>query len=172
MCDRGFGGRMATLADLIAGLSTTPPASDSATAPDGLVIVTGMDARLDPLGLFGLSPGGAQVVRNAGAMVSEDVLRSLVLAEQMSGARRVAVVGVKGSFVEGVKAARMRDMMTEKTQHVVQSPMFLYGYDEVVASVQRQVQRVQGHPWLSLEEVAGFVWDPETGTLELVAPPA
>lgn len=58
-----------------------------------LVIVTCMDARIDPLGILGLSLGDANVVRNAGATVSDDVLRSLHAAESLLGVVRAVLIG-------------------------------------------------------------------------------
>ena len=58
-----------------------------------LAIVTCMDARIDPLGVLGLSLGDANVIRNAGATVSDDVLRSLHAAESLLGVVRAALIG-------------------------------------------------------------------------------
>jgi carbonic anhydrase len=58
-----------------------------------LAIVTCMDARLDPLGMLGLSLGDANVIRNAGATVSDDVLRSLGAAVERLGVARVVLIG-------------------------------------------------------------------------------
>jgi len=58
-----------------------------------LVIVTCMDARVDPLAALGLSLGDANVIRNAGAMVSDDVLRSLRLSHSVLGVRRALLIG-------------------------------------------------------------------------------
>jgi hypothetical protein len=58
-----------------------------------LVIVTCMDARIDPLAVLGLRLGDANVIRNAGATVSDDVLRSLHAAESVLGVRRAVLMG-------------------------------------------------------------------------------
>lgn len=55
------------------------------TAARGLAVVTCMDSRIDPLGLLGLRPGDAKILRNAGARVTDDVLRTLVLAVYLLG---------------------------------------------------------------------------------------
>jgi carbonic anhydrase len=77
------------------------PAVEPAAAPvpvqtepaRGLAIVTCMDARIDPLGILGLSLGDANVIRNAGATVSDDVLRSLHAAESLLGVVRAVLIG-------------------------------------------------------------------------------
>ena len=53
-------------------------------AARGLAIVTCMDSRIDPLRVVGMAPGDAKILRNAGARVTEDVLRTLVLADRKS----------------------------------------------------------------------------------------
>jgi len=58
-----------------------------------LVVITCMDARVDPLGALGLSLGEAHVIRNAGATISDDVLRSLNVSESMLGTRRAVLMG-------------------------------------------------------------------------------
>jgi carbonic anhydrase len=82
-----------------------PPAPPPAAAPEparpaalpkrparGLAVLTCMDCRIDPLGALGLSLGDAVVLRNAGATVSDDVLRSLAMAHEALGVRAVHVI--------------------------------------------------------------------------------
>src|SRR5687768_1197660 len=63
-----------------------------ATAAKGLAILTCMDSRIDPLGMLGLRPGDAKILRNAGARVTDDVLRTLVLAHHLLGVDRAMVI--------------------------------------------------------------------------------
>jgi carbonic anhydrase len=62
------------------------------TAVKGLAIVTCMDSRIDPLRIVGMHAGDAKILRNAGARVTEDVLRTLVLATHLLGVNRVLVM--------------------------------------------------------------------------------
>ncbi len=62
------------------------------TAAKGLAVLTCIDSRIDPLAMLGLSPGDAKILRNAGARVTGDTLRSLVLAANLLGVTRVCVV--------------------------------------------------------------------------------
>ena len=59
----------------------------------GLAVVTCMDCRIDPLAVLGLSLGDAVVLRNAGAQISDDVLRSLQMAHEVLGVGTVHVIG-------------------------------------------------------------------------------
>ena len=62
------------------------------TAVKGLAIVTCMDSRIDPLRIVGMHAGDAKILRNAGARVTDDVLRTLVLATHLLGVNRVLVM--------------------------------------------------------------------------------
>ena len=74
------------------------PAEAPAPAPSrreparGLAVITCMDARIDPLAVLGLELGDANVIRNAGATVSDDVLRSLHAAQSLLGVRRAVLI--------------------------------------------------------------------------------
>jgi len=63
-----------------------------APAAKGFALVTCMDSRIEPLAMLGLRPGDAKIVRNAGGRVTQDVLRSLILATRFLGVRRIAVM--------------------------------------------------------------------------------
>uniref|UniRef100_UPI00035F9E49 beta-class carbonic anhydrase n=1 Tax=Nocardiopsis lucentensis TaxID=53441 RepID=UPI00035F9E49 len=61
-------------------------------AARGLALVTCMDSRIEPLDMLGLKPGDAKILRNAGARVTDDTLRTLVLAVYLLGVERVLVL--------------------------------------------------------------------------------
>src|SRR3954451_21824202 len=63
-----------------------------ARAARGLAVLTCMDSRIEPLAMLGLGPGDAKILRNAGARVTDDVLRTLVLASYLLGVDRVMVI--------------------------------------------------------------------------------
>jgi carbonic anhydrase len=69
-----------------------PPSALSNRPARGLAVLTCMDCRIDPLSALGLSLGDAVVLRNAGATVSDDVLRSLAMAHEALGVRGVHVI--------------------------------------------------------------------------------
>ena len=62
------------------------------TAKEGLAIITCMDSRISPLAVVGMKPGDAKILRNAGARVTDDVLRTLVLASYLLGVKRILVM--------------------------------------------------------------------------------
>ena len=94
------------------------PAAASAPAPPpreparSVAIITCMDARIDPLAVLGLRLGDANVLRNAGATVSDDVLRSLRSAVELLGVRQAVLIGhtdCAGHGSDAAAAAAMAD---------------------------------------------------------------
>src|SRR3954447_7273627 len=71
---------------------TFPNAGLPAVAARGLAVVTCMDSRIEPLAALGLGPGDAKILRNAGARVTGDVLRTLVLAVALLEVERILVM--------------------------------------------------------------------------------
>ena len=61
-------------------------------AKKGLAIITCMDSRIDPLRIVGMKSGDAKILRNAGARVTEDVLRTLILATNLLNVNRILVI--------------------------------------------------------------------------------
>ena len=136
----------------------------------GLAVVTCMDSRIDPLPMLGLSPGDAKILRNAGARVSDDVLRTLVLAVHLLGVHRVLVV------------AHTDCRMSKQTDADVHAAIFAEsGIDTrsldfgTVADQNRvlheDVQRIRSSPYLPAAlPVIGCVYDVGTGTLDVRVP--
>lgn len=95
--------------------ATFEDAGLSGTAARGLAIVTCMDSRLDPLKIVGMRPGDAKILRNAGARVTEDVLRTLVLAAHLLGVNRVLVMPHTDCRMSSGDEAAMHQAILEKS---------------------------------------------------------
>ncbi len=138
-----------------------------ARAAKGLGVLTCMDSRLDPLGMLGLVPGDAKILRNAGARVTDDVLRTLVLASYLLGVERVMVVAhtrcrMAGGTEDDVHAA-VRAAGGPDTRSI----SFLTAPDQE-AALRSDVQRVRSWPYLENVVVGGFIYDLDTGLLREV----
>jgi carbonic anhydrase len=139
-----------------------------ARAAKGLAVLTCMDSRIEPLAMLGLDPGDAKILRNAGARVTDDVLRTLVLGAYLLGVRRVMVVAhtgcrmVSDSGEESVHAA-----ISEAGGPDTRSIAFLTAEDQEQA-LRDDVQRVRSWPYLGDLAVGGFLLDLETGRLRHV----
>src|ERR1017187_4999857 len=67
------------------GALRLPPASDAA-------VVACMDPRLNPYGVLGLSEGDAHIIRNAGGVVTDDVIRSLIISQRLLGTNEIVLI--------------------------------------------------------------------------------
>jgi carbonic anhydrase len=135
-----------------------------ARAAKGLAVLTCMDSRIEPLGMLGLGPGDAKILRNAGARVTDDVLRTLVLASYLLGVERLMIIAhtncrMTESNEDGVHAA-VRKAGGPDTR----SLSFLTTPD-VEEAVREDCQRVKSSPYLTRLEVGGFLYDTDTGRL-------
>ena len=135
-----------------------------ASAPSKkLAIVACMDARIDVHRILGLGPGDAHVIRNAGGVVTEDVIRSLVVSQHALGTREVIVIvhtecGMLGLDEEALKTRVERDAGT--------APDFPLGaFADTEESVAASIERIANSPYLRPEVVRGFVYDVRTGLL-------
>src|SRR3954451_18891026 len=88
---------------------TFSPVAAAGVARRELAVVTCMDSRIEPLAMLGLAPGDAKILRNAGARVTDDVLRTLVLGRYLLGIERVMIVAHTNCLMSAPSAAVLRD---------------------------------------------------------------
>ena len=138
-----------------------------ARAAKGLAVLTCMDSRIDPLRMLGLVPGDAKILRNAGARVTDDVLRTLVLAHYLLGVDRGMIV----AHTRGAMAAGDQSVVHDKIRAAggpdTRSISFLTTGDQEV-SLAEDVQRVRSWPYLESTAVGGFLYDLDSGRLRRV----
>ena len=132
-----------------------------------LAIVTCMDARIDPLAIFGLGLGDAHVIRNAGGVVTEDTVRSLMLSQHLLGTTDIALVHHTGCGLEGKTDEDVAETVSAKTG--VRPSFEVETFREVDDSVRRSIERLQATPLVGDQQVRGFVYDIETGHLRPVS---
>jgi carbonic anhydrase len=136
-----------------------------ATAARGLAVLTCMDSRIEPLAMLGLAPGDAKILRNAGARVTDDVLRTLVLGSFLLGVERAMVIAhtncrMSAAGAEDEVHAAVREAGGPDTRSLA----FLTTTDPI-AAVHADVQRIRSWPYLQQLEVGGFLYDVDTGRL-------
>ena len=133
-----------------------------ARAARGLAVLTCMDSRIDPLRMLGLAPGDAKILRNAGARVTDDVLRTLVLASYLLGVDRVMVVAHTDCRMTTPGEEDVHEAILEAGGPDTRSISFLTTGDQEAALCQ-DVQRVRSWPYLGDVPVGGFFYDLATG---------
>jgi carbonic anhydrase len=128
-----------------------------------------MDARLDPLQFLGLQSGDAHIVRNAGGRVSEDVIRSIVISQQLLGTRQLVIIHHTDCGLLNVTNDELRASLRPVLGPSVVAIDFLPLGDDIAASVRDDVRRLRTEPLLSSEtDVQGYVFDVATGELQFV----
>jgi len=135
-----------------------------AQAARGLAVLTCIDSRIEPLRMLGLEPGDAKILRNAGARVTDDVLRTLVLASYLLGVERLAVIAHTDCRMAAGSETDVHAAIERAGGPDTRSLAFLVTVDQA-ATVRGDVQRVRSWPYLSRLLVGGFVYDVESGRL-------
>lgn len=137
-------------------------------AARGLAVVTCMDSRIEPLDMLGLKPGDAKIMRNAGARVTTDVLRTLALATHLLGVERVMVVAHTRCKMASATSEEVVAAIAESTGIDVRSLDFQLIADQR-ATLAEDVQKIRSWPFLPAGvPVGGFLYDVDTGKLTQV----
>lgn len=138
-------------------------------AARGLAIVTCIDSRIDPLAAFGLKPGDAKIVRNAGARVTDDVLRTLIAATHTLGISRVALVQHTECKMASASQKDIEQIVGAATGHDASGVDFLT-IDDQRAVLKQDAERIRSCELLPEGvEVGEFMFDVRSGALEQVS---
>jgi carbonic anhydrase len=133
----------------------------------GLAVVACMDARLNVYALLGLREGEAHVIRNAGGVVTEDVIRSLAISQRLLGTREVILIhhtdcGMLTFTDDQVKADIEAD--TGVRPHFA-----LEAFADLERDVRQSIARIKASPFVpSKDAIRGFVYDVRSGALQEV----
>jgi carbonic anhydrase len=132
-----------------------------------VAVVACMDARLNPYGMLGLHEGDAHVIRNAGGVVTDDVIRSLLISQRLLGTREVVLVhhtdcGMLTFRDDDVKAAVHADTG-------LKPPFALEAFGDLDEDVRQSIARIKASPFLpDKSSIRGFVYDVSSGELREV----
>lgn len=143
------------------------PAASGAAPGLRVTLLTCMDTRINVYDVFGIEVGEVHVLRNAGGIVTDDVIRSLAISQRELGTREVIVMqhttcGMMTITDDGFKDAIEADTGLRPTWSVE-------AFNDVKTSVRRSVERVRRSPFVPhRDQVRGFVYDVSTGSVEEV----
>ena len=179
------------LADLVAGNAAyvqarcgVPPLPP--VPAEGLIILTCMDVRIDPLTCLGLAPGSAHILRNAGARITEDVVRSIMVSTKLMGTDHVVIMGHTRCGLSLVSNYQMGELVAHSqlpaqlvngTFEPVERNQGAYtgrGYDflafaDIDQAVASDVFKLAWHPLMPPHlRVTGLVLDVESGRVRAV----
>ncbi len=152
-----------------AGARAHKPAAEPGPQPRlRTAILTCMDARIDPVSLFGLGRGDAHVLRNAGARAMPDVLRSLALSQAVLGTREVLVLGHTGCGLFERSEADLAEAIRSKSGH--RPGMEMGAFHDLDQTVLETVEALRQCPFLSYRDgIRGFVYELDAGSVRPVA---
>src|SRR6266511_715418 len=133
----------------------------------GVAVVACMDARIDLYAALGLSPGDAHVIRNAGGVVSDDVIRSLLISQRLLGTREVMLVHHTDCGMLTFKDDAVKADIEAETG--LRPPFALEAFADPEQDVRQSIARIKASPFVPrTDAVRGFVFDVRTGTLQEV----
>src|SRR5688572_24514822 len=113
----------------------------------GLAVVACMDARQAMFPMLGLKPGDALIIRNAGGIVTDDVVRSLIVAHHLLSVREVMVINHTECGLLTFKDEELRSRLQQVMGTKSATPRRFYAFSDVEQNVRIQVQKVKAHPW-------------------------
>ncbi len=127
-------------------------------------VVTCMDARLDPARFLGLEEGDAHVIRNAGGLVNDETMRSLVISHHLLGTQEAVVIGHTGCGMLTFTNPDLHEKLGPASESIDFQP-----FPDVAESVRQSVEKIRSHPLLPDSFGAtGFVYHVETGRIDPV----
>src|SRR5438270_7104523 len=133
-----------------------------------LAIVTCMDARVDPARILGLEVGDAHVIRNAGGVVTDDVIRSLSISQHHLGTEEILVVQHTRC---GLMTFSDEEFADQLEREAGSRPPWTSGtFQDLEESVRAGVRRAQADPFVPRKDhIRGFVYEVETGRVREVS---
>jgi carbonic anhydrase len=135
-----------------------------------LAIVACMDARLTIEPALGLKTGDAHIIRNAGGIVTEDAIRSLLISHYLLGTEEWMIVNHTDCGMLTFKEEELLAKLRAQSDTTAVTPVHFHAFRDLEENVRQQIQKVQSHPWVPSEiMVRGFVYDVRTGKLREVA---
>ena len=132
-----------------------------------LAVVACMDARLDPHRALGLEEGDAHVIRNAGGVVSDDVIRSLVISQRLLGTREILLIQHTDCGMLTFRDDDVKDAIEADTG--LRPAFALEAFTDLERNVRQSMARIRVSPFIPHKDrVRGFIYDCATGRLDEV----
>ncbi len=132
-----------------------------------LAVVACMDARLDVYRILGAREGETHVIRNAGGVITDDALRSLVISQRLLGTRTIMLIHHTDC---GMLTFTDEDLRAKIASEVGQRPEFAFhAFDDLERDVREGIERIRTSPFLPYRDaVRGFIFDVGSGKLHEV----
>jgi carbonic anhydrase len=149
-------------AEAFSGPLPLPPAR-------GVAVVACMDARLNVYALAGLAEGEAHVIRNAGGVVTDDVIRSLAISQRLLGTREIMLIHHTECGMLTFTDDEFKAAIQEETG--IKPPWAAEAFGDLDTDVRQSIARIKASPFVPHRDaVRGFVFDVASGRLSEVGP--
>ena len=130
-----------------------------------LAILTCMDTRLS-IRTLGLKTGDAHIIRNAGGIVTDDSLRSLLVSHYLLGTEEFMVINHTDCGLMHTSEQDLRTRIQNSAGTAAIAPAFFFAFQNIDENVRHQLQKLRTHPWIPQSvSVRGFVYDVTSGRL-------
>src|ERR687893_1820926 len=132
-----------------------------------IAVVTCMDARLSPYVMLGLHEGDAHVIRNAGGVITDDEIRSLVISQRLLGTREIMLIQHTDcgmlTFSDDEVKQQIQDDVGIKPHFALES------FSDLGENVRQSIARIKASPFIPhKDDTRGFVYEVDTGRLREV----
>lgn len=129
-----------------------------------LAIVSCMDSRIDLFGLLGLEIGDAHVIRNAGGVVTDDVIRSLSISQRLLNTEAILLIHHTDCGLQKVTDDSFKDLLEEASG--VRPPWAVEAFRDPFSDVRQSIGRIRNSPFIAMKDsVWGYVYDVDTHQL-------
>ena len=133
-----------------------------------VAIVACMDARIETGRLLGLEEGDAHVIRNAGGVITDDVIRSLAISQQLLGTTEIVLIHHTDCGMLTFKDDELKARIEKDTG--LRPPFALEAFQDVEDDVRQSIRRIRSNPFVTHKDnIHGFIYDVATGRLNEVA---
>lgn len=140
------------------------PSALSSRPAREMAVVMCMDARLRAYSILGIKEGDAHVIRNAGGVVTDDVVRSLIVSQRLLGTRHIVLVHHTDCGMTTFTDDEMKENIEEETG--IKPALSFESFTDADADVRQSIKRIQTNPFIPYKDsIQGFVFEVETGKL-------
>ena len=134
-----------------------------------LAVLACMDARLVVSKVLGLKEGDAHVIRNAGGIVTDDALRSLIISHYLLGTQEFMIINHTDCGMLTFKDEDLTAKLQKATGTTAVAPVRFHAFKDLATNVREQIQKLKSHPWAPKGvPIRGFIFDVKTGKLNEV----
>ncbi len=134
----------------------------------GVAVVACMDARLDVHKILGLEEGDAHVIRNAGGVITDDEIRSLMISQRLLGTREIILIHHTNCGMLTFTDEELKQQIQEEAG--IKPHFAIETFSDLEEDVRQSIARIKASPFIPYKDsVRGFVYEVETGRLREVA---